>query len=73
MGRGGGGGGGSVRNTPEDANTLLYNQRNDLNGGAGAAAGSGDKKEYKPTDSYRPTGNLVYNQEYFQKLENRLG
>ena len=23
-------------------------------------------------DTYRPTGNLVYNQEYFQKLENRL-
>lgn len=40
--------------------------------GAGGANGS-DKKEYKPTDSYRPTGNLVYNQEYFQKLENRLG
>ena len=80
VGRGGGGGG--VAHTPEDANTLLYNQRNDpssgaAGGGNGANGGGGgggtDKKEYKPTDSYRPTGNLIYNQEYFQKLENRLG
>jgi hypothetical protein len=64
------GGAGGRPNDPEDANTLLYNQRgggvanNDTNGS--------DKKEYKATDTYRPTGNLVYNQEYFQKLENRL-
>lgn len=73
MGANGGGG----PRTPEDANTLLYNQRNDPSGTAGAAGGNGpsgsDKKEYKQTDTYRPTGNLVYNQEYFQKLENRLG
>jgi hypothetical protein len=81
VGRGGGGGG--VARTPEDANTLLYNQRNDpsssaagggngANGGGGGGGGGPEKKEYKPTDSYRPTGNLIYNQEYFQKLENRL-
>lgn len=73
MGANGGGG----PRTPEDANTLLYNQRNDPSGTAGSANGNGpsgsDKKEYKQTDTYRPTGNLVYNQEYFQKLENRLG
>jgi hypothetical protein len=74
-----GGGGGGAR-SPEDANTLLYNQRNDPSGaghagpggGGGGGADGADKKEYKPTDTYRPTGNLVYNQEYFQKLENRL-
>jgi hypothetical protein len=74
-GSGAGGGGGGIPRTPEDANALLYNQRGDpaANGGAAAAAAAGgDKKEYKATDSYRPTGNLVYNQEYFQKLENRL-
>ena len=72
-GVGGGGGGGGAR-SPEDANTLLYNQRNDPSGSssAAAAASAAEKKEYKPTDTYRPTGNLVYNQEYFQKLENRL-
>ena len=67
----------SAQRTPEDANTLLYNQRNDpsAGGGGGGSGGGGnnaDKKEYKPIDTYRPTGNLVYNQEYFQKLENRL-
>lgn len=63
-----------IPRTPEDANALLYNQRSDpgSNGGSGATSAGGDKKEYKPIDSYRPTGNLVYNQEYFQKLENRL-
>ena len=69
-------GAGAIQRTPEDANTLLYNQRNDPSapGGGGASAGGAgaDKKEYKQTDTYRPTGNLVYNQEYFQKLENRL-
>ena len=68
----GGGGGGGIPRTPEDANSLLYNQRGDPGANGGAAAAGGDKKEYKPTDTYRPTGNLVYNQEYFQKLENRL-
>lgn len=69
-----GGGNGGVPRTPEDANSLLYNQRGDpsANGGGATATAGGDKKEYKPTDTYRPTGNLVYNQEYFQKLENRL-
>ena len=72
---GGAGGSGGIPRTPEDANALLYNQRADptiSNGAGGGVSGGGDKKEYKPTDSYRPTGNLVYNQEYFQKLENRL-
>lgn len=73
---GGGGGGGGSRRSPEDANTLLYNQRNDPSGAGPAGSGGGsnapEKKEYTPIDTYRPTGNLVYNQEYFQKLENRL-
>ena len=70
---GGVGGGSAGPRTPEDANTLLYNQRGDPSMGGGAGGGGGsDKKEFKSTDSYRPTGNLVYNPEYFQKLENRL-
>jgi hypothetical protein len=73
-GGGGGGGNSNIPRTPEDANSLLYNHRGDpsANGGSATAMTGGDKKEYKPTDTYRPTGNLVYNQEYFQKLENRL-
>lgn len=77
MGMGMGSGGGvSAPSIPQDPNLLLYNQKADGaggGGGAGQAAGNGpDKKEYKPTNTYRPTGNLVYNEEYFQKLENRL-
>ena len=72
----GAGAGNGIPRTPEDANALLYNQRGgggDASSGGGAAGvAGGDKKEYKPTDSYRPTGNLVYNQEYFQKLGDRL-
>lgn len=75
------GGGIAAPSVPQDPNLLLYNQKADggggggggSGGGGGAAAGNGqDKKEYKPTNTYRPTGNLVYNEEYFQKLENRL-
>jgi len=66
---GGGGGAGSARATPEDANTLLYNAKHES---APNLSETQDKKEYKSTGSYRPTGNLVYNQEYFQKLEDRL-
>ena len=65
----GGGGAGSARATPEDANTLLYNAKHES---APNLSETQDKKEYKSTGSYRPTGNLVYNQEYFQKLEDRL-
>ena len=68
----GAGAGNGIPRTPEDANALLYNQRGGGDAAAAGGAGGSDKKEYKPTDSYRPTGNLVYNQEYFQKLENRL-
>lgn len=72
---GGMGGGIAAPSVPQDPNLLLYNQKTDGGGGGGAgqAAGNGpDKKEYKPTNTYRPTGNLVYNEEYFQKLEDRL-
>tara|TARA_Y100000816_G_C26087568_1_gene574154 strand:- start:7 stop:585 length:579 start_codon:yes stop_codon:yes gene_type:complete len=29
-------------------------------------------KEYRPIDQYKPTGNLVYNNELFEKLEKKL-
>jgi hypothetical protein len=31
-----------------------------------------DKKEYKPINQYKPTGNLVYNPEMFEKLEKKV-
>jgi hypothetical protein len=69
---GGVGGGGGVGNS--DPNMLLYNGKVDgVDGGSeGGGQSNQDKKEYKPITSYRPSGNLVYNQEYFKKLEDRL-
>jgi hypothetical protein len=34
--------------------------------------GGKDKKEYKPINQYKPTGNLVYNPEMFEKLEKKV-
>lgn len=32
----------------------------------------GDKKQYTPIGQYKPTGNLVYNQEMLEKLEKKV-
>ena len=31
-----------------------------------------DKKEYRPTTDYKPTGNLIYGDELFKKIEDKL-
>jgi hypothetical protein len=31
-----------------------------------------NKKDYKPINQYRPTGNLVYNPEMFENIEKRI-
>jgi hypothetical protein len=59
----GGGGGG-------DVNTMMYTKK-----GAAAAATVAAKKpagDFKPIASYKPTGNLIYNQELFRKIEDRV-
>ncbi len=71
------GGGGNDGRSNEDPNMLLYNAKVDgVDGGNGSNNVGGpanqDKKEYKSVTSYRPSGNLVYNQEYFKKLEDRM-
>lgn len=74
-GGGGGGNGGNDGRSNEDPNMILYNAKVDGGDGGGNGAGgpaNQDKKEYKSISSYRPSGNLVYNQEYFKKLEDRL-
>jgi len=48
-----------------DPNSKLMNDKN--NTGV-----SKDKKEFKPINQYKPTGNLVYNPELFEKLEKRV-
>ena len=60
---GGVGGGG-------DVNAMMYTKK-----GAAAAATVAAKKpagDFKPIASYKPTGNLIYNQELFRKIEDRV-
>ena len=32
-----------------------------------------DNKKYTPIQSYKPTGNMIYNEEMFSKMENKFG
>jgi hypothetical protein len=57
--------------TPDsDMNLMMYNKK----GGAAAAATAAKKPggDFKPIASYKPTGNLIYNQELFKKIEDRV-
>ena len=50
---------------PDDMNSKLFN---DKNGTVKTVNG----KQYNTIGSYKPTGNLVYNSEMFEKIEKRL-
>jgi len=41
-----------------------------LNNGAGQPAK--EQKQYTPIKTYKPTGNLVYNQDFFDKIEKKV-
>jgi hypothetical protein len=48
----------------EDMNTQLFNDKNNPL--------QKNKKEYTPLDQYKPTGNLVYNQDMFDKIDKKM-
>ena len=48
----------------EDMNATLFNDKNN--------SLQKNKKEYTPLDQYKPTGNLVYNQEMFDKIDKKM-
>ena len=53
-----------------DLNMMMYNKK-----GASAAATATAKKpagDFKPIASYKPTGSLVYNNELFKKIDDRI-
>lgn len=53
-----------------DLNMMMYNKK-----GAAATSAVAVKKpaeNFKPIASYKPTGNLVYNNELFKKIEERM-
>jgi len=51
-------------NNNDDPNSKMFNDKNNPTGK--------EKKEYKPINQYKPTGNLVYNPEMFEKLEKKV-
>ena len=48
----------------EDMNSKLFNDKSNTL--------QKNKKEYTPLDQYKPTGNLVYNQEMFDKIDKKM-
>jgi hypothetical protein len=52
-----------------DLNMMMYNKK-----GASAAATAAKKPagDFKPIASYKPTGSLVYNNELFKKIDDRI-
>jgi hypothetical protein len=50
---------------------LMYNKK----GTAAATTGAAAKKpagDFKPIASYKPTGSLVYNNDLFKKIDDRI-
>lgn len=59
-----------ITNTPSDPNDYMLNNKN-LDQTTGQK-GKPNKKEYTPIKSYRPSGNLVYDDDILNKLEDRF-
>ena len=52
-------------NEEEDINSQLFNDKN-------GNPTTKDQKQYTPIDQYKPSGNLVYKPEHFQKIEKKV-
>jgi hypothetical protein len=52
---------------PDNPNSRILNDRSG-NGGASQK----EQKQYTPIQTYKPTGNLVYNQDFFDKIEKKV-
>jgi hypothetical protein len=50
----------------EDSNSGLFNTKH------GGSLGQKEAKQYTPIDQYKPSGNLVYKPEHFQKIEKKI-
>jgi hypothetical protein len=61
----------------DNINNGIFNDRNangnnGNNANANPNANSNTKREYTSVNNYKPTGNLVYNQDMFEKLERKV-
>jgi len=55
-----------------DANMMMYNKKGVITATAATAAAKKPAGDFKPIASYKPTGNLIYNQDLFKKIEDRM-
>ena len=60
-----------------DLNLMMYNKKGTTaaaasTAAAAAAAGKKPAGDFKPIASYKPTGSLVYNNDLFKKIEERI-
>jgi hypothetical protein len=51
----------------DDMNSKLFNDRQNP-----TTTGQKEQKQYTPIGQYKPTGNLIYNDEMFEKLEKKV-
>jgi hypothetical protein len=54
------------KNDEDDPNNGMFNNREQ------APLGQKDQKQFKSINQYKPTGNLIYNKEMFEKLEKKI-
>jgi hypothetical protein len=55
-----------------DVNMMMYNKKGVITATAATAAAKKPAGDFKPIASYKPTGNLIYNQDLFKKIEDRM-
>lgn len=54
----------SEKEKTKEINSITLNTKLDIN--------KKDKREFRPITTYRPTGNLIYNQDLIKKIEDKL-
>jgi hypothetical protein len=70
-GRGGNNASSSVDGMKVNMNTLLYKNGKTSNPTLAPDGAAAKKKEYTPINTYKPTGKLIYNESFFQHIQNK--
>ena len=63
------GGGANNNNEPEDPNDLMFMHNKHFNNNSKISVEG--KKEYTPINTYKPSGNLIYNEVLLKKIEDK--
>jgi hypothetical protein len=59
-------------NEPKNANEMMFNYKDTNNSGSSGGQSNKNNKKFTPIDSYKPSGNLVYNKELIDKIGNKF-